>query len=193
MHPALMTATPQPAPRNGLYNELMEHAVGLPNDEFFAQMISSQVSGECALPPCLGLEEKDFAALLTRHFPRVQVVVRCPQTAADERALEYDDLLALLLQHRAWRDGSEEWMAEVVTSACMANDHLWQDLGLWARAHLSQLMMQNFPSLAAKNVHDMKWKKFLYKQLCEQEGIYVCRAPSCAVCADYARCFGPEE
>ncbi|MFM8444786.1 MAG: nitrogen fixation protein NifQ, partial [Methylococcus sp.] len=33
------------------------------------------------------------------------------------------------------------------------------------------------------------WKKFLYKQLCEAEGIYVCRAPSCGECVDYADCF----
>ncbi len=39
----------------------------------------------------------------------------------------------------------------------------------------------------------MKWKKFIYKQLCITEGIYTCRAPSCEVCADYADCFGPEE
>lgn len=193
MQPALMSATPQPAPCQGLYTELMEHASGLPNDELFAQMICSQVVGACALPPCLGLEESDFAALLTRHFPKMQIVVRNPQQAEDERAPERDDVLALLLQHRAGRDESEKWMAEIVTAACMANDHLWQDLGLWSRKYLSQLMTQNFPALAAKNVHDMKWKKFIYKQLCEQEGIYVCRAPSCAVCADYQKCFGPEE
>ncbi|MCK7499364.1 MAG: nitrogen fixation protein NifQ [Comamonadaceae bacterium] len=31
----------------------------------------------------------------------------------------------------------------------------------------------------------MKWKKFLYKQLCEREEILVCKAPSCAVCCDH--------
>jgi len=36
-------------------------------------------------------------------------------------------------------------------------------------------------------------RAFLYKQLCEQEGIYLCRAPSCAVCRDYTLCFGPED
>jgi NifQ. len=40
---------------------------------------------------------------------------------------------------------------------------------------------------------DMKWKKFIYKQLCEAEGLYVCRAPSCEVCKDYDQCFGKEE
>ena len=178
---------------SGLYIELMAHAAGLPNDEVFAQMITSQIEGLGALPPCLGLDEKEYSALLTTHFPGVQIVVRCCENADDPRALERDDVLGLLLEHRAHRYMSEQWMAEIVTAACMANDHLWQDLGLWSREYLSRLMKQNFPALAAKNVHDMKWKKFLYKQLCEQEGINACRAPSCEVCTDYLKCFGPEE
>lgn len=193
MQPAVMPMQITPPQYAGLYAELMAHAAGLPNDEIFAQMIESQTDGIGALPSGLGLDEADFAALLSRHFPGMQLVLRAAAPVDDPRALERDDLLALLLEQRAWRDGSEAWMAEIVTTACMANDHLWQDLGLWSRKYLSQLMTQNFPALAAKNVHDMKWKKFLYKQLCEQEGINACRAPSCAVCVDYAKCFGPEE
>ncbi len=178
---------------NGLYAELMAQAAGLPNDELFAQMIASQIGGIGALPPGLGLDEKDFAALLSTHFPGAEVVIHRAENIADPRALERDDVLGLLLEHRANRNMSEQWMAEIVTAACMANDHLWQDLGLWSRDYLSRLMTQNFPSLAAKNVHDMKWKKFLYKQLCEKEGINACRAPSCEYCTDYLKCFGPED
>ncbi len=177
----------------GLYAELMSHAAGLPNDEIFAQMIVSQIDGAGALPPGLGLLVTDFSALLKQHFPGIRLVIRGTQGSGDPRALERDDVLALLLEHRAQRCSSELWMAEIVTEACMANDHLWQDLGLWSREYLSRLMQQNFPSLAAKNNKDMKWKKFLYKQLCEKEDIKICRSPSCEVCADYAKCFGPEE
>ncbi len=189
----------QPAPSAAgisampLYAELMAHAAGLPNDELFAQMIASQMGGMGALPPGLGLDDRDFAALLADHFPGARLSVKCATYVADPRMPERDDVLALLLEHCARRNMSEQWMAEIVTAACMANDHLWQDLGLWSRKYLSRLMTLNFPALAAKNVHDMKWKKFIYKQLCAQEGIYVCRAPSCAVCVDYNKCFGPEE
>ncbi|MEZ5542388.1 MAG: nitrogen fixation protein NifQ [Pseudomonadota bacterium] len=42
-------------------------------------------------------------------------------------------------------------------------------------------------------MHDLKWKKFLYKQLSMTEGVYTCRAPTCQVCTDYGAYFGPEE
>ena len=48
------------------------------------------------------------------------------------------------------------------------------------------------PALVARNHADMKWKKFLCKQLCEREELFICKAPSCAVCCDQAHCFGPE-
>ena len=182
-----------PGQVSSLYTELMAHAVGLPNDEIFAQMIASQVEGVGALPPGLGLDEKDFALLMARHFPGFELVIRNAGRHADPRALERDDVFALLLEHRAYQNMSEQWMAEIVTSACMGGDHLWQDLGLHSRKYLSRLMTENFPSLAAKNVHDMKWKKFLYKQLCEKENINLCRAPSCESCVDYLSCFGPED
>ncbi len=193
MLPNAILPQKSPVQPNGLYAELVAHAAGLPNDELFAQMIASQIGGIGALPPGLGLDEKDFAALMTNHFPGAEVVIHRVENVADPRALERDDVLGLLLEHRANRNMSEQWMAEIVTTACMANDHLWQDLGLWSRDYLSRLMTQNFPSLAAKNVHDMKWKKFLYKQLCEKEGINACRAPSCEYCTDYLKCFGPED
>jgi nitrogen fixation protein NifQ len=176
---------------SGLYGELMAHAAGLPCDELYAQMISGQAAGLGALPPGLGLEHAEFSALLEKYFPGFKMVIRFASNATDPRALERDDVLALLMESRT--DTSETWMARIVTTACMANDHLWQDLGLRSREYLSRLMTQNFPSLAANNVHDMKWKKFLYKQLCEREGINACRAPSCEYCADYLKCFGPEE
>lgn len=178
-----------PPPAHGLYSELMAHAAGLHNDELFAQMITGQGTG--ALPPGLGLEPAEFSDLLAKHFPGFKMAVNFATVSADPRALERDDLLALLMESRT--DTSEPWMAQIVTTACMANDHLWQDLGLRSRDYLSRLMTENFPALAAKNVYDMKWKKFLYKQLCEREGINACRAPSCEYCADYLNCFGPEE
>ncbi len=178
----------------GLYARIMAGSAGLPNEDLFAKMLASQHAGMGALPAGLGLDDGAFAALVVRHFPYLdmQALPRpCGSDAA--RLAERQDLIDLMLEHRAGRDPSEDWMARIVAAACMGGDHLWQDLGLWSRKDLSRLMTENFPHLAAKNVHDMKWKRFLYKQLCQREGVYVCRAPSCEVCVDYVHCFGPEE
>lgn len=109
---------------------------------------------------------------------------------------EVDDVRALLLD---WADpaaGTADEIArvaETVAVACLGDNHLWQDLQLPSRAALSALMVHWFPALVARNRGDMKWKKFLYKQLCERAEIQVCKAPSCAVCADHPLCFGPED
>lgn len=204
MDPILSPASPPPVSRPaaggpatsaaaGLYALLMNKAAGLPNDDLFARMLVSQAGAQSALPAGLGLDSTQLRALVSRHFPGFGLPSgRFDPPDQKDRRAEWDDLHGLLLESRAGRDASESWMAVIVATACMANDHLWQDLGLWTRNDLSRLMAENFPALSARNVHDMKWKRFLYKQLCDREGVYVCRAPSCQVCADYARCFGPE-
>lgn len=179
----------------GLHSRLMAHAIGLPNDDLFAKMLSSQATGSGMLPFGLGLKPEAFSDLLLRHFPLSGPLFELDSDKwPDEaRVAERQDLIDLMVEHRARLDESEIWMAHIVAAACLGGDHLWQDLGLWNRADLSSLFTENFPALAAKNVRDMKWKKFLYKQLCQREGVYVCRSPSCEACADYANCFGTEE
>ncbi len=112
-----------------------------------------------------------------------------------QRDDEVQDLVALLAEHAHPRHaGSAECqeMAHTVATACLGDNHLWQDMQLGSRAELSALMRHWFPTLVAKNHGDMKWKKFLYKQLCEREELFICKAPSCAVCCDRGLCFGPE-
>jgi len=112
-----------------------------------------------------------------------------------ERGDEVADLMALLLDHADPGRGDEAQrraVAEMVALACLGDNHLWQDLQLDSRAELSALMRHWFPALVAKNHADMKWKKFLYRQLCEREEILICKSPSCAVCTDLPVCFGPE-
>lgn len=109
---------------------------------------------------------------------------------------EVEDVRALLLDHVDAGAGTAEQaaaIAEAVAVACLGDNHLWQDLQFASRAELTALMRRWFPALVAKNHADMKWKKFLYRQLCEREEVFVCRSPSCAVCCDHAQCFGSEE
>jgi nitrogen fixation protein NifQ len=183
------------AGREACYAYLMAYTRGQGNDDALACIYASWLSGESALPAGWGLSPAAFAALMNFHFPGCDnPVYQGTQNTADSvRHDEQAELVALMISHRAGDSPSELWMASIVAAGCLGNDHLWQDLGLWCRDDLSSLMRRNFPSLAAKNVQNMKWKKFLYKQLCIAEGVYVCRSPSCEVCADYQACFGPEE
>ncbi|MEQ6341594.1 MAG: nitrogen fixation protein NifQ [Gammaproteobacteria bacterium] len=97
------------------------------------------------------------------------------------------------LEHRRDINNETEWLARAIATACLGNNHLWQDLGLPNRQTLSDILEINFTTLFEKNIGNMKMKKFFYKQLCESIGVHVCKAPSCGVCRDYAKCFGPED
>lgn len=162
---------------------------GDPNRSLLASIIAGQAAGFGCLPAQLGLDAGTHTRLLAGYFPGA-----APATC--ERPLidipEWEDLHKLLIDERAGHSPAEEWLAVIVATACAGSDHLWQDLGLLNRDELSQLMTINFPGLAQANTGDMKWKKFLYRQVCSREGIYVCPAPSCGVCTDFAKCFGPE-
>ena len=162
---------------------------GDPNRSLLASMIAGQSAGNGCLPTHLGLGDAAYQDLLADYFPFFESY---PNSEPHEVIPEWEDLQKLLLDHRAYERDSELWIADILATACAGRDHLWQDLGLINRDELSQLMWANFPKLARANTGDMKWKKFLYRQFCSREGIYVCPAPSCGECKDYAKCFGPE-
>lgn len=142
----------------------------------------------------LGLDPGASRGLLEVVFPgATEVIAAAPaQGVAAEagRADEFADLLGLLRAHRRRRDRESEWVARAVAAGCLGDNHLWEDLGLPGRAHLSALLDAWFPRLVARNVYDLRWKRFFYRQLCEATDIALCKAPSCGVCSDYAACFG---
>ncbi len=150
-----------------------------------------------------GLDLAAFSAMLERYFPGARSAYLTPLfrarlATADGSGRghgcdEFEDLLSLLLAHRGDDSRESRWLAHAITACCMGDDHLWQDMGLPHRQALSDLLAQYFPALHARNTGGMRWKKFFYKQLCERNGAFVCRSPSCAECTDYAGCFGPEE
>jgi len=175
----------------------MQHGNGLRNDHLLASMLASQLAGTGSMPARLGLGLGEYESLMQMHFPGAQLPLSYMADADidtdGQRLPEQEELQNLLLSYRTDPSREAEWMTQIVVTGCMGGNHLWQDLGLWSRTDLTLLMQQNYSQLAARNDRDMKWKKFLYKQLCLAEGIYVCRSPSCEVCPDYAACFSHEE
>ena len=184
------------------YDWLMAHARN-PDDGLaraFAGVIQAAGKGEIQPPnPGMGLTRNKFFALLEYYFPGVSVAIfpdRGNEADADCVALpsdEFDDLLTLLLEHRSDTANHTEWLAYAIASGCMGGNHLYQDMGLANRQALAALLEHHFNALYLKNVGNMKWKKFFYKQLCERAEIKMCPAPSCSVCVDYRNCFGAEE
>ncbi|MFC4486530.1 nitrogen fixation protein NifQ [Tepidiphilus baoligensis] len=144
----------------------------------------------------LGWPRAALDRLLARCFPgaaaaSLRTALEHAPREFPREAEEIPDLVVLLLEHAAVRDETTLWLARAVALACLGEQHLWQDMRLPHRAALTTLLGQYFPSLVRRNTQDMKWKRFLYKQLCEKEAI-ACRAPQCTACEDYRDCFGPE-
>lgn len=180
-----------------LHCQLMQYSQGRKNDYLLACILASWHGGQGSLPAFVGLDPKQFYAMLAYHYPGFKLWQwRQPRISTQPdsaRRPERNELLSLLLRGGRGEAESENWIAGIVSTACLAQNHLWQDLGLWSRKDLSRLLQENFPTLAVRNNRNMKWKKFFYKQLCDTEGIYICRSPSCETCTDFQQCFEPEE
>lgn len=161
-----------------------------PARPIFASLLVGRTLGEGVLPAGLGLDGANFARLWQDFFPGPHWPL---VNGHHEDIPELEDIEHLLLDYRSGQRDSEVWLARIVACGCTGRDHLWQDLGLANRTELSLLMSVGFQPLAALNTGDMKWKKFIYRQYCARDGIYVCPAPSCGVCVDYPKCFSAEE
>lgn len=171
------------------------------NGLWLRQIQRAQRQGETCLPAHLGLSPQEHHSLL-RRYP-VQGLYGLSEGQRGRNALrqellelrrdEWADIRALLLGGQGSPAGSEvTWLASIVAAACLGGSHLWRDLGMTSRNQLGELLHSNFPLLARRNTQNMRWKKFFYKQLCERQGNYVCRSPSCDICSTYDDCFGDE-
>jgi nitrogen fixation protein NifQ len=155
-----------------------------------ASLLTGRALDQGVLSATLGLPAERFAMMLQSYFPGAAPQLK---DGPGEDIVELDDLLQLLLEYRAGVRESEVWLAHSVAYSCSGRNHLWQDLGLQNRGQLTHVMNTAFPTLAALNEGDMKWKKFIYRHYCSREGIYVCPAPSCGECLDFSQCFAKEE
>lgn len=167
----------------------------------FAGVIQSAGKGEIQPPNLgMGLSLDKFVELLDRYFPGAsrEMCGESSKTGDTDcqpfRMDEFDDLVGLLLEHRSDDAEHTEWLAYAFASGCMGKDHLYVDMGLPNRAGVSGLLERHFNALFVKNEGaKMRWKKFLYKQLCDRAEVKACPAPSCSLCDEYRNCFSTEE
>jgi nitrogen fixation protein NifQ len=140
-----------------------------------------------------GLAAADFASLMAQWFPAacaMGVAWDARDTVAedDEIAMVRD----LLLAQRSSEGHAGRWLAAMIARRSMEPNHLWEDLGLRDRTELSRLLARHFAPLAARNTKNMRWKRFFYRMLCEDDGLVMCSTPVCANCNDFNLCFGDE-
>jgi len=143
-----------------------------------------------ASPLVRGLDSAAFADMCACCAPGVELENGAGVPDAID---EFDELFYLLLEHAGPGDDMSRWLAASIATSAQRDRHLWQDMGLPSRKELSAILLKRFTRLAERNVGDMKWKKFFYRQLCQRAGVPICKSPNCADCTDYAYCFGPED
>lgn len=142
-----------------------------------------------------GLERQELLELVSERFPHAAPLFERAVPLDATITFEADELCLRDLLERSTSEGSrfEQALAFLVARRCQRPNHLWQDLGLRNRRELSWLMERHFPALAQRNKQDMKWKKFLYRVICRDEGFSICTAPTCSECSDFDNCFGEED
>ncbi|HET6378895.1 MAG TPA: nitrogen fixation protein NifQ [Methylocella sp.] len=142
----------------------------------------------------VGLDPAALSDLARAMFPAARIPLALfgtgsfPVIDAEEQSLR-----DILLMYSSCGCSLERPLATMIARRCKWPHHLWQDLGLRDRQELSHLMKKYFAPLAEKNRFDMKWKKFLYRLVCNSESFTLCTSPVCSECDDFAHCFGSEE
>lgn len=151
-------------------------------------------AGEATATEATGLSRAELRDVLARCFPAFPINAFALKEVSEPEPDPEEELLhGLLLAHARPGDKASARFARIIARRAMRNDHLWQELGLFNRTELGRLLASHFPTLAAGNTQNMKWKKYFYRKLCEAEGFSLCSAPSCRECNDFESCFGPEE
>ncbi|KWV58323.1 molybdenum processing protein [Bradyrhizobium macuxiense] len=140
-----------------------------------------------------GLTDHELAALLDQYFSSIEL--KAEQSLAYFKSNVTDEVAVvrdLLLARRSTEGDIGRWLAAMIARRAIEPDHLWEDLGLRNRGELSRLLSRHFAPLAACNINNMRWKRFFYRTLCEDEGLVMCTTPVCTQCNDFIVCFGDE-
>ncbi|MCK1513722.1 nitrogen fixation protein NifQ [Bradyrhizobium sp. 190] len=140
-----------------------------------------------------GLSSEELAALLEQHFPSIRInaeqqLLHFKRDGNDEVATLRD----LLLAQRSTEGETGRWLAAMIARRALEPNHLWEDLELRDRDEISRLLSRHFAPLAARNINNMRWKRFFYRTLCKDDGLVMCTTPVCTQCNDFNLCFGDE-
>ncbi len=139
-----------------------------------------------------GLTETELSDLFSHSFAARRVESSGEGAAPLVDADEIEMVRELLLANRSSEGDCGRWLAGMIARRAMEPNHLWEDLGLRERSELTRLIARHFAPLARRNDKNMRWKRFLYRMMCEDDGLVMCSTPVCSNCADYELCYGAE-
>lgn len=166
----------------------------------FACLLAIAAQEPFDMAAALGLSAGDIGAILIRYFSTFDSsrIAEYATFAESHPPESNEDVLKILLTHVPQEDNghprpASAWLAHVIAARAAHPGHLWTAMGLFERPQLSAAIRRHLPSLAAANDQNMRWKRFLYRQVCDLNGGVMCKSPNCGVCSDYAICFPAEE
>jgi nitrogen fixation protein NifQ len=169
------------------------------DDDFDRHVIASIIAVSAMeqgrLAERAGLSPIELIGLVAQLFPAAAFDSSWLPLAAASAAPEEDEIAMvrdLLLSQRSSDGDVGRWLAAMVARRALEPNHLWEDLGLRERSELSRLLMRHFGPLASRNSKNMRWKRFFYRMLCEDDGFVMCTTPVCTQCNDFELCFGDE-
>lgn len=187
-------------PHIALYTQLIQSKASSFDDTFDAHVLASiftaaamEIDTGGSLAEGLGISGKELRRMIAEYFPDAATLLEGfgidheTQVGDEEQSLR-----RLLLRSRSTAAPLSSLFSTIIARRATRPNHLWQDLGLANRGDLSKLMQLHFAPLALRNKQDMKWKKFFYRLICQEEDSRMCLAPSCSECSDFEGCFGDE-
>ncbi|MEZ4600412.1 MAG: nitrogen fixation protein NifQ [Syntrophotaleaceae bacterium] len=148
----------------------------------------------------LGLSPEDLNGLLRDWFPAADrnLLQGCPPSTRQSPPEVNPEVLAILLSHVPSDAGGcpradARRLSHILAARAAHPGHLWVAMGLFERPELSAAIRRHLPSLADANSQNMRWKRYLFKQVCDLNGGVMCKSPNCGDCADYPLCFPESE
>lgn len=162
----------------------------------FACLVSVAADEPYDMALALGLDACDLDSILLLLFPgvgRMSLVSKSysPGTLPPQPST---DILTILYAHVPSDGGFNQclvsyWLAKILATRTALPGHLWVAMGLTERAQLTSAIRRHLPTLANSNRQNMRWKRYLFKQVCDLNGGVMCKAPNCGECSDYSLCF----
>ncbi|PLX87888.1 MAG: hydrogenase [Desulfuromonas sp.] len=190
-------------PQDPLYLQLLDSggtAYDLVDCQMFAGLLTVASHEAGPVHAAVGLDEDSLRALLTRYFPgfdRSFLAVTGPKKSSTGRDINRD-VLGILLSHvpndtTQSRRQTSEWLARIIAARTAQPGHLWTSMGFFERPRLTEAIRRHLPALAMANNQGMRWKRYLFKQVCDLNGGMMCKSPNCGDCSDYRLCFAEED